>query len=46
MTSNLPGSIRKFIRKEKARIRRQVWDIVKQEELIKQLYNNLKIKNK
>ena len=31
-------SIRKFIRKEKARIRREVLDIKKQEELIVKMY--------
>ena len=34
----MPRSIRKFIRREKARIRREVLDIKKQEELISQLY--------
>jgi len=34
----MPRSIRKFIRREKARIRREVLDIKKQEELIKELY--------
>jgi len=34
----LPKSIRKYIRKEKARIRREVLDMGKQEELIQQLY--------
>jgi len=36
--SRLPRSLRKFIRKEKARIRREVLDLKKQEELIQQLY--------
>ena len=36
--TRLPKSIRKYIRKEKARIRREVLDIEKQEELIQQLY--------
>ncbi len=31
-------SFRKFIRKEKARIRREVLDVKKQEELIKEIY--------
>jgi len=35
----LPKSIRKFIRQEKARIRREVLDIAKQRELIAQLYS-------
>lgn len=34
----LPKGIRKFIRKEKARIRRQVLDEKEQERLIEQLY--------
>jgi len=33
-----PNSLRKHIRKEKARIRREVLDFKKQEELIKELY--------
>ncbi|MDP1538512.1 MAG: hypothetical protein Q8M00_00575 [bacterium] len=38
MKKKLPKSIRKYIRKEKARIRREVLDFKKQEELINQLY--------
>ena len=34
----LPRSVRKYIRKEKARIRREVLDLKKQEELINELY--------
>ena len=34
----MPNGIRKFIRQEKARIRREILDIKKQEELISQLY--------
>ncbi len=34
----LPKSIRKYIRKEKARIRRQIFDIKEQEKQIRQLY--------
>lgn len=37
----LPGSLRKFIRQEKARIRREVLGIKKQEELINELYQKL-----
>ena len=37
----MPKSIRKFIRTEKARIRRQFLDAKKQEELIKEMYNKL-----
>lgn len=36
--SKLPKSIRKFIRKEKARIRRQILDEKEREKLISQLY--------
>ena len=39
-----PQSVRKFIRLQKAQIRRQFWDIKKQEELIKEMYNKLSIK--
>jgi len=41
MTSNLPKSIRKFIRLEKARIRVQFFDQKKQEEMITELYKKL-----
>ena len=34
----LPKSLRKYIRKEKARIRREVLDIKEQERLIQELY--------
>lgn len=34
----LPRSIKKYIRKEKARIRREVLDLKEQEKLISQLY--------
>jgi len=33
-------SFRKFIRREKARIRREVLDVKKQQELINKLYEN------
>lgn len=36
--SKLPKSVRKFIRKEKARIRREVFDIEEQERLLRELY--------
>jgi hypothetical protein len=38
----LPRSIRKFIRREKARIRREVLDLKEQEKQIKQLYEKFK----
>ncbi len=37
----MPKSIRKFIRREKARIRREVLDIKEQEKLIFQLYQRI-----
>ena len=40
----LTKSIRKFIRSEKARIRREVLDSKKQEELIRQLYEKVLVK--
>jgi hypothetical protein len=42
----MPKSIRKYIRQEKARIRRSFFDFKKQEELITELYGKFtKIKN-
>jgi len=38
MNKKLPRSLRKYIRREKARIRREVLDFKKQEELINELY--------
>ncbi len=35
---NIPNSLRKFIRKEKARIRKQVLDVEEQEKLISKIY--------
>jgi hypothetical protein len=45
-TKKMPKSTRKFIRDQKAQIRRQYWDVKKQAELIKEMYNNLKPKAK
>jgi len=49
MKRKLPKSLRKYIRKEKARIRREVLDIKEQEKLIQELYQKffekLKAKN-
>jgi len=45
MKRKIPRSLRKFIRREKARIRRQILDPEKQEELIKEIYNKLNQKN-
>lgn len=39
-----PKSLRKFIRNEKARIRRDFVDLTKQTELISELYKKLPIK--
>lgn len=41
---HMPKSIRKFIRKEKARIRRSVLDIKEQKRLISELYQKLQRK--
>jgi hypothetical protein len=41
MERKIPKSIRKFIRSQKAQIRRQFWDIKKQTELIKEMYNKI-----
>jgi hypothetical protein len=38
MKRRLPKSLRKYIRQEKARIRREVLDIKEQEKLIQELY--------
>lgn len=40
MPKNMPRSLKKYIRKEKAKIRREVFDIEKQKELINKLYEN------
>ncbi len=37
--AKMPKSVRKFIRLEKSRIRRDVLDYKKQEEMIKEIYN-------
>lgn len=44
--SKLPRSIRKYIRKEKARIRREVFDLKEQEKLIGELYKKFSKKEK
>lgn len=41
----LSKSIRKFIRKEKAKIRKENFDFLKQKELIKILYEKSKLIN-
>jgi hypothetical protein len=38
MELNLPTSIRRFIRREKSRIRQEFFDTAKQKELINELY--------
>jgi hypothetical protein len=42
----LPKSIRKFIRKEKARIRKEILDLKEQEKLIQELYQKFLIKKR
>lgn len=41
MNKKFSKSIKKFIRTQKAQIRRQFWDVKKQEELIREMYNKL-----
>jgi len=41
MKRKLPKSVKKHIRKEKARIRREVWNLKEQEKLIKKVYEKL-----
>jgi len=41
MVKKLPKSIRKYIRREKARIRREVLDLKEQEKQIQELYQKL-----
>ncbi len=41
----LPKSVRKFIRKEKARIRRETFDIEEQRKKIEELYQKLNLIN-
>lgn len=45
MEKKLSKSVRKFIRKEKARIRREISDSKEQEQKIKELYQKLESKN-
>jgi len=40
---HLPKSLRKFIRREKARINRQVFDLKEQKKLVRNIYKNLKV---
>ena len=42
----MPKSLRKYIRREKARIRREVLDVKEQEKLIQELYKKLFKKQK
>lgn len=46
MKRKLPKSVRKFIRKEKARIRREILDIKEQNNLIAELYEKIDKKRK
>lgn len=45
MKRKMPRSIRKYIRKEKARIRRDVLNINEQKDKINKLYTNLSKQN-
>lgn len=42
----LPKSIRKYIRREKARIRREVLSLKEQERLINEIYQKLRVPSK
>lgn len=44
MTNKIPKSIAKFIRKEKAQIRRKVIDVEEQKKLIKEMIKKINIK--
>ena len=46
MKNKVSKSLRKFIRREKARIRREVLDTKKQQELIRELHQKFISKNK
>ena len=46
MKKRLPKSIRKYIRKEKARIHRDVLDVKEQKKLINELYQKISKNNK
>jgi len=46
MKRKLPKSLRKYIRTEKARIRREVLDLKEQEKLIKEVYQRFAKQNK
>lgn len=41
MRTKLPKSVKKYLRKEKARIRREVFDVKEREKLIKELYQKV-----
>ena len=45
MKKKLPKSVKKYIRREKARIRREFFYVKKQEELIQELYQKFFKKN-
>lgn len=46
MKKKLPKSLRKYIRKEKARIHRDVLDVKEQKKLIDELYQKISKSNK
>jgi len=43
MIKKYSKSVRIFIRNQKAQIRRQIFDVKKQEELIKEMYNKINL---
>ncbi|MFH1714220.1 MAG: hypothetical protein ABH831_01325 [Candidatus Nealsonbacteria bacterium] len=45
MKKRMPSSIKKYIRKQKSRIRREVLDIKKQKEQINSLYQKFSLEN-
>jgi len=44
ISARLPKSLRKYLRNGKSRLRREILDVEKREEKIKELYEKLKIK--
>jgi len=45
MKRKLPKSVRKYLRRKKACIRREIFDVEEQEKLIKELYQKLLSRN-
>ena len=42
----LPRGLKKYLRQQKARLRREILDLKEQKRLIKELYNKVGIENK